>query len=373
MKRLFLILSISFFGLSCFGQFKYTLNITSQSLSGQTLRLNIMANDQNFYPIKSDSVSVSKGKATLSGELDQISRKVEIGLQFNGRHIYKMFLLDSGINNITVELPKQNGRVLDLQSDAKGELINNDMNRIFDEALANYPEPTMVNGILRIPVKLNNEIRLQQLKHLELYKNEFAGLFYLYQLSHSDTNTIEDSKINLATFTKFSDDLKNSALGKAFYKEQTSLIDDKTESAVGRKVKVFTVNDINNKPFSNSTLQGQPYVIVFCATWCGPCQLQLPKIKKLYDTYKYKGLKVVYFNLDSDVKTWKQYISKNKLTWINVSERLEWKSGQIPGTFGVHAIPVCIVVDKKGTIIYNSDDSDNGLKNLQPSIKQAIL
>jgi thiol-disulfide isomerase/thioredoxin len=373
MKQMLLLLSTLLYCLSCVGQFKYSINITSQSLSGKKLRLDIMANDQNFYPIKSDSVLVVNGKATLSGDLDQSSRNVVIGLKYKGRFIEKMFFLDSGVNNLVVELPTQNGRVLSLQSDAKGEKINTDMNRITEEALANYPEPTRINGILKIPVKLTQEIRLQELKHVEEYKNEFGGLLYLYRMSHSDTNTIKDARLNLAAFLKFSDHLKTSALGKAFYEEQTSLIDLKTASAAGRKVKTFIVNDINNNSFSNAALDGQPYMIVFCATWCGPCQLQLPKIMKVYDSYKEKGLKVVYFNIDSDVERWKDHVAKNNLTWINVSERLKWKPGQIPGIFGVFAIPVCIVVDKKGMIIYNSDDSDDELIQMEKSVRQAVL
>jgi thiol-disulfide isomerase/thioredoxin len=373
MKKIFLLISTLSYCLACSGQFKYTINITSQSLSGEKLRLDIMANEPSFTPVKSDSILLMNGQGTLSGDLDQSSRYAIISLKYKGRDIDKKFLLDSGANNLVLELPEQNGRVLRLHSDAKGEMINAHMTRIFEEALANYPEPTRVNGIFRIPLKLNQEIRLQQLQQLEVYKNDFAGLLYLYQMSHNDTNTIKDSKLNMAAFLNFSDDLKNSALGKTINKEQTSLIDNKTASAAGKKVKTFTVNDINNTTFSNATLHGQPYVIVFCATWCGPCQLQLPKIKKLYDTYKEQGLKVVYFNIDSDVKRWREHVAKNRMTWINVSERLKWKPGQIPGTFGVYAIPVCIVVDKNGMIIYNSDDSDDELTHLERSVKRAIL
>lgn len=46
-----------------------------------------------------------------------------------------------------------------------------------------------------------------------------------------------------------------------------------------------------------------------------------PLIKTLYDKYKERGLKVVYFNNDDDEVRWKSHVEKNQLTWINVSEK----------------------------------------------------
>ncbi|WP_084240085.1 TlpA family protein disulfide reductase [Pedobacter africanus] len=82
---------------------------------------------------------------------------------------------------------------------------------------------------------------------------------------------------------------------------------------------------MNDKTFTNSSLAGQNYLIVFCATWCDPCQQELPRLKEIYDQYKVKGLKVVYFNLDNRVELWKAYVLKNKLDWINVSKKLKAK------------------------------------------------
>ncbi|MBB5441214.1 hypothetical protein HDC92_004921 [Pedobacter sp. AK017] len=95
-------------------------------------------------------------------------------------------------------------------------------------------------------------------------------------------------------------------------------------------------------------------------------------LKQLYETYKQKGLKVIYFNDDDNVIRWKEHVSKNKLTWINVSERLKPAKSKIPRSFGVYSIPTCLVVNKKGTIIYNSDQSDPGLNHIENFIRKAI-
>lgn len=193
----------------------------------------------------------------------------------------------------------------------------------------------------------------------------------MYRISRSDAEPAY-SKNNLTTFAKFSDEIRNSEAGKQLYEENTALINNKAATREGNEVKVFTITDINNKSFSNTFLKGKPYMIVFSAMWCGPCQDQLPMLKNLYDKYKQNGLKVIYFNDDDDTKRWKDHVSKNKLTWINVSEKLKANKSKIPKSFGVYAIPTCLVIDRKGTIVYNSDQSDPSLIEIEQYIKQVV-
>lgn len=87
------------------------------------------------------------------------------------------------------------------------------------------------------------------------------------------------AKNNLATFATFSDQVTDTPLGKLLYAEETGLINNKIIAGAGNPVIAFTVTEIKDKLFSNSSLKGQPYLIVFSATWCGPCQLELPRLK----------------------------------------------------------------------------------------------
>lgn len=131
--------------------------------------------------------------------------------------------------------------------------------------------------------------------------------------------------------------------------------------------------DINNKIFNNNSLLGRNYLIVFSATWCIPCQYQLPKLKQLYENYKSKGLIVVYFNNDDNVKKWKAHVQKNKLSWINVSERLKPSQSKIQKSFAIYAVPTCLLIDKTGKIVYNSNETDTELTELEANVKRLLL
>ena len=369
------ILSLSFFLLTCYGsafsQYKFVLDVKTKTLSDNKIKLNIF-NNRNYIPIKIDSFILEKGHHIIYGELSQPSNFASLIVQKNGLFVDQNFVLDSGRNVITLDLPVGKTRNLVLTSNARGNFIFNDLNNLFNETVNRYKDPVRVKGYLYLPEKLQDSIVLLQLKRLETYPNDFASLIYLSRISRAVIEPIQ-VKNNLATLTKFNDDLKNSILGKQIYTEGTDLIKNKIAASVGNEVKTFSVSNIDNKVFSNTELAGQPYVIVFSATWCGPCQVQLPRLKSLYDTYKAKGLKVIYFNDDDDVIRWQNHVSKNKLTWINVSEKVKPNVSKIQKSFGVLAVPTCLVIDKTGTIVYNSDQSDTGIERIESYIKKVLL
>lgn len=370
MKRACLSILIAMCYWPAFCQYRFTLNLKTKTLSDTIIYLEIY-NNRNYLPLKIDSFRLVKGQHTINGEVKQPSNFAALAVKDDNKGITTKFVLDSGENNVSLDTPITRSMSLTLHSDARGDLVFKDLNNLFLEMAAHYKEPTRVNGYLRISQELSDQIKQAQLKRLRSYPNDFGSLIYLYRLSRIDALP-GSAKDNLNTLSTFSDELQNSELGKELYAEETDLIKNKIAARAGNVVPVFKVTDIQNNLFSNSSLEGQPYLIVFSATWCGPCQKQLPKLKKLYQAYKQRGLKVVYFNDDDNVTRWKEHVSKNRLNWINVSEKLKPSVSKIPTSFGVYSVPTCLIINKKGIIIYNSDESDPDINYIEKFIKDAV-
>src|SRR5689334_18943077 len=48
--------------------------------------------------------------------------------------------------------------------------------------------------------------------------------------------------------------------------------------------------DTNGTAYTPDSLKGKVVVVNFWATWCKPCQKEIPDLSKIYDKYKGKGL-----------------------------------------------------------------------------------
>ncbi|MEM1022139.1 MAG: TlpA disulfide reductase family protein [Myxococcota bacterium] len=76
------------------------------------------------------------------------------------------------------------------------------------------------------------------------------------------------------------------------------------EARIGGQVPPFelpaAVGGPSSEPFSIGEHLGKdPVIILFWATWCGPCRLELPFYEALYKKYESQGLRVVAISMDS--------------------------------------------------------------------------
>ena len=60
----------------------------------------------------------------------------------------------------------------------------------------------------------------------------------------------------------------------------------------------FTLNDLDGNPVTLSQFGGQPVIINFWATWCGPCRIEMPHLQAAFEQHQEDGL--VILALDQD-------------------------------------------------------------------------
>ncbi len=95
---------------------------------------------------------------------------------------------------------------------------------------------------------------------------------------------------------------------------------------------------------------GKVTLIDFWASWCAPCRQENPSVVALYAELHGKGLNIIGVSLDNDANKWKAAISKDKLSWTQVSNLKEMQD-PIALQYGVTQIPTTILVDSNGKIV----------------------
>ncbi|AXC10201.1 Thiol:disulfide oxidoreductase related to ResA [Acidisarcina polymorpha] len=69
-----------------------------------------------------------------------------------------------------------------------------------------------------------------------------------------------------------------------------------------RSIPDFELIDLSGKTWRLRELNGKSVLIDVWATWCGPCQAELPNLQKLYEQVKSRSdIQILAFNYDSDV------------------------------------------------------------------------
>lgn len=118
----------------------------------------------------------------------------------------------------------------------------------------------------------------------------------------------------------------------------------------GAKAPDFTLPDVKGNPVTMSSVKSKIKIIDFWASWCGPCRLNNPALRKLYDEFHEKGLEIIGVSLDTDNVAWEKAIEKDGLTWINVSSLKGWEC-EIVRLYNIKGVPSLYILDENDNII----------------------
>ena len=148
-----------------------------------------------------------------------------------------------------------------------------------------------------------------------------------------------------------SDRVRN-GVASGLYKE--SLEKAQSEAAkhgqTGSVAPDFTLNDINGKPLSLSSLRGKWVVLDFWGSWCVWCIKGMPKMKEYYAKYQDK-LEILGVDCNDTVEKWKGAVAKNELPWLHVyCDKDDENSDNPMELYHVDSFPTKIVIDPEGKV-----------------------
>jgi thiol-disulfide isomerase/thioredoxin len=117
--------------------------------------------------------------------------------------------------------------------------------------------------------------------------------------------------------------------------------------------------------------QARAVVLSFFASWCGPCQKELPYLQQLHQMYREQGLRVIAVDIDKDeagIAQARKAIAANGITYPVGSDRFNLLARRYLGDKS--PLPSVFIIRKDGTVAkiakgYSKDASSFLLAEVQ--------
>jgi peroxiredoxin len=123
-----------------------------------------------------------------------------------------------------------------------------------------------------------------------------------------------------------------------------------SQSANRKAAPDFTLTDANGQSVKLSDYRGKVVLLNFWATWCGPCQIEIPWFVEFEQQFKSKGLEVVGVSMDDDGwKAVKPYLASHKVNYrVLLGDETV---SQLYG--GLDALPTTFMIDREGKFAFS--------------------
>lgn len=118
---------------------------------------------------------------------------------------------------------------------------------------------------------------------------------------------------------------------------------------IGKQCPNLTLPDMTGTIRKVSEIKTKITVVYFWDSSCSHCKKVTPELKKIYDTFKPKGLEVYAVYTQGNQPEVVEYINKNNLNWINVWDPAQ--NSNFRNLFDIYSTPVIYVLDAKKKII----------------------
>jgi peroxiredoxin len=123
------------------------------------------------------------------------------------------------------------------------------------------------------------------------------------------------------------------------------------------KARDFVLKDLSGRKFVLSEQMGKPVLIIFSTTWCPTCRSEIPRHKKIYDTYAARGLVVINIDIQEPLDKVSRFAEKFQMPYRVLLD----DKGLVAQAYQIVGVPTMILLDQNGALISRQYQAIEGL------------
>ncbi|MBQ2807969.1 MAG: AhpC/TSA family protein [Bacteroidaceae bacterium] len=196
---------------------------------------------------------------------------------------------------------------------------------------------------------VNDTLRREQ-ENLRTFTNSFLAANDNVITAYTVYSNVVMRELGLKEARRMYNSLGQGAKSSQYGRMLKERVDLMAKTDRGAKAPDFTLANVNGGDVTMSAVKGKIKIIDFWASWCGPCRLNNPALKKLYEEFHSKGLEIIGVSLDTDKAAWEKAIEKDGLTWFNVSSLKGWDC-DVVRLYNVKGVPSLFILDEYDNVM----------------------
>jgi cytochrome c biogenesis protein CcmG/thiol:disulfide interchange protein DsbE len=138
------------------------------------------------------------------------------------------------------------------------------------------------------------------------------------------------------------------------------------ESLLNRRAPEFSRPGLNVQIIDLARQHGKVVLLNFWATWCAPCQAEMPAFSRWQQEYGPRGLAVIGISMDDSESPVKKVVGRLKLDYP-----IAMGDAVLGNRYGALGLPLTYLIDRKGVVRAEYQGSAD-LKQVENRVKDLL-